>query len=79
MRTLTDEEKEKLMNEIIQNMKMKREKLHYERTIQEFADETGTSFTTARRTLYRLEKEGKMVRRKLTNEHGWTVVFSCVT
>ena len=78
MININDEQKERMMNEIIQNIKEKREKLPYERTIYEFMDEAGVSFGTAKRTLYRLVKEGKMNKRTITTEHGWMVVFSCV-
>ena len=78
MININDEQKERMMNEIIQSIKNEREKLPYEKTIMEFASEAGVSFGTAKRILSRLVEEGKMNKRTITTEHGWMVVFSCV-
>ena len=70
--------KETILQEIIQGVRLQREQLPYEITIQEFAEQTGISLITAGRKLTNLVREGKMTKRMLSNERGRLVVYSVI-
>ena len=76
MRTLTDKEKKDLMDELIQSIKMEREKMPYEVSADEFAEQCGISPSTAKRILGDLVEDGKATKRKLKTDTGSTVVYS---
>ena len=78
MDNLDDVRKETILQEIIQGVRLQREQLPYEITIQEFAERAGISLITAGRKLNNLVREGKMTKRMLSNEHGRLVVYSVI-
>jgi hypothetical protein len=78
MRTLTDEEKEKLMNELTQSLRDRRTKYDYEKTIQEFADDAGMSYGFAKSFLSKQIKADKMTKRAIILDGKNTVVYSVI-
>ena len=78
MENLNDVRKETILQEIIQGVRLQRERLPYEITVQEFAEQAGGSLITASRKLNELVKEGKMTKRMLSNERGRLVVYSVI-
>ena len=78
MRTLTDEEKERLMNELIQSINDKYIKHSYEMTTSEFAEKIGRSYSYTKRLLSAQVKEGKMTKRKVTIDGKTWVVYSMI-
>lgn len=78
MRTLTDEEKERLMNELIKSIQMQHIKFSYELTMQEFVEKCGMSEGFAKKFLKQQIQEGKMVKRKVTIDGKTFVVYSVI-
>lgn len=78
MRTLTDEEKKKLMDELITDMKMSHTKLPYEVTLQEFADAVGYKLETSRKILCKRVKTGEMTVRYIYTDGKRIAVYSVI-
>lgn len=78
MRTLTDEEKKKLMDELIVGIRMQHTKLPYEVTLIEFADAIGYKVETARKILGRKVKSGEMTVRYIHNDGKRLAVYSVI-
>lgn len=78
MRTLTDEEKTKLMDELITSIRSQREKFPYEVTAQEFAEAVGYTEEYARKFLSKQVKDGKMQRRYVRQDSKMIVVYSVI-
>ena len=78
MKTLTDEEKEKLMDELTTSIRDRRIKYEYEVTIQEFADKCGMSYGFAKRFLHDQVRDGKMTKRRIVLDDVNTVVYSVI-
>ena len=78
MRTLTDEEKEKLMDELIKSIIDAHTQHPHELTTQEFAAKVGMSYGFAKRYLAQQIKEGKMTKRRVTIERRTFTVYSVI-
>lgn len=78
MRTLTDEEKERLMDEVIKSIKDRHTKYAYEKTVSEFAAETGMSIGFAKRYLHDAVEDGKMTKRSVIMDGKTFVVYSMI-
>ena len=76
MRTLTDEEKQKLMDEIIKSITEQHTQYPYELTTHEFAEKVGRSYGYAKKFLYEQIKQGKMAKRKVTIDGKTFTVYS---
>jgi hypothetical protein len=76
MRKLTDEEKERLMNELIDNINATHTKFSYEMTVQEFAERVGYKHDTARKLLNKKVKAEEMAVRHIYIDGKKVAVYS---
>lgn len=75
---ISDEQKEKMMDEIIQSIRDSHTQHSYELTTQEFAEKIGRSYGYAKKFLSQQVKSGKMTRRKVTIDGKTFVVYSVI-
>ncbi len=78
MRNLTDEEKKKLMDELIHGIQMQHAQLPYEVTLQEFADAVGYKIETARKMLSIKVKNEEMAVRYIQKDGKRVAVYSVI-
>lgn len=78
MRTLTDEEKERLMNELIKSINDDHIQHSYEFTIQQFADKCHRSYGWAKKFLPKQIIDNKMTKRKVSIDGKTFVVYSVI-
>jgi hypothetical protein len=78
MRTLTDEEKQRLMDELIESIKMRCTKLPYEMTKEEFAEKSNMSAGFTKKFLSEQVQQGKMAKRKIVIDGKTFVVYSVI-
>lgn len=74
----SDEQKERLMQELISSLKERNEKKSFEMTIDEFAEATGLSRQSARRILYKKKETGEMTRRMINIDGRAIAVYSVI-
>lgn len=78
MRTLTDEEKKKLMDDLVSSLKMSHTQLPYEMTLQEFADAIGYKYETARKIIAKKIKAEEMTTRYIFKDGKRIAVYSVI-
>lgn len=78
MRTLTDEEKERLMDELIQSINDEHTQHSYEFTVQEFAERCHRSYGWAKRFLAQQIADEKMAKRRISVDGKTFVVYSMI-